>query len=280
MGQTADFLKKTAQELNDLERDLKVHPLSSLKGPKRKRHYFIITTLIIAYSFIIYAVYDLYSMKKNSYKVVENFLNVNLVLSDLEKSILSSVDVQYTREREIKSEEDFLNQIAEKSLKLPDLSTIPKNIPPISIQSSIPESNNLVLSKYDFFIKKAREYESTGNYKYAIFFYLRAFAEKQSDYNLKYKIATLYYQIGQDDLAMESAKDALNIKSDFLPAIEFLINIYSKTGKRPSGFMEILERAKNTYPDNKDILYSLAKLYKENGNYKAYEEIIGTLNRE
>ncbi|MEJ5172668.1 MAG: hypothetical protein WHT47_03035 [Hydrogenothermaceae bacterium] len=266
MSQTGEFLKKTAQELSETERELTIHPLSALKPKRHKKHYFLIFTLIVAYSFIVYAIYDLYVMKQNSYTIIRNFLDTEIILAELEKKIAEAVNIEYIKEREIKSEEELLEEIAKKSLKLPDLNSLPKNIPPIQIETTkqnLPTQQTPILSKRDFFLKKAQEYESIGNYKYAIFFYLRAFAENQSDYTLKYKIATLYHNIGQEELAIESAKDALNIKPDFLPAIEFLIDIYSKTGKKPSGFKYMLERAKSYHPNNRDILYTLEKLQKD-----------------
>ncbi|MEZ0323523.1 MAG: hypothetical protein ABWJ98_04340 [Hydrogenothermaceae bacterium] len=268
MSQTDEFLKKTAQNLNKTEKELTIHPFSTLKPKKGKKHHFLIFTLIIAYSFIIYAIYDLYTMKQNSYTILRNFLNTDEILAELEKKISQSVNIEYIKEKEIKSEEELLQEIAEKSLKLPDLNKLTKDIPPINIETNGIQNQSTqqmpILSKRDFFLKKAQEYESMGNYRYAIFFYLRAFVENQSDYNLKYKIATLYSQIGQYELAMESAKDALNIKPDFLPAIEFLIDLYSKTGKKPTGFIDILERAKSYYPNNKDIISTLEKVQKEN----------------
>lgn len=279
MSQTGEFLKRAAQELTDIEREGRVHPLSVIKRKNRekKRQFFINFTLTLAYLFIIYAVYDLYRMKTNSYIILENFLNVEEVVRIAEKVLSQSASLEYVRQRDTRSEEEIIEDIAQKSIKLPDLKNITNDIPPINLSSQQIPVPEVILSKYDFFVKKGREYESAGNYRYAIFFYLRAFAEKQTDYTLKYKVASLYHQIGQEELALESAKEALSIKPDYLPALEFLIDVYSKTGKKPAGFIEVLERAKFYHQNNRDIKYTLAKLYKENGNYKAYEEIMASL---
>lgn len=279
MSQTGEFLRKTAQELTDVEREATIHPLSAIKRQGKKRYFFIKFTILLSYLFLIYAAYDLYRMKVNSYKILENFLNVEEVIKELERTLIQTVSLEQLRDRDIKSEEELIKELAEKSLKLPELKTITQNIPPINIPevNQSTSAGDIILSKYDFFVKKGREYESSGNYRYAIFFYLRAFVEKQTDYTLKYKIANLYHQIGQDELALESAKDALSIKPDYLPAVEFLINVYTKTGKKPGGFIDILERAKTYHPNNREIKYTLAKLYKESGDYKAYEEIISSL---
>lgn len=279
MSQTGEFLKRAAQELTDIEREGRVHPLSVIKRKNRekKRQFFIKFTLTLAYLFIIYAVYDLYRMKTNSYIILENFLNVEEVVRIVEKVLSQSASLEYVRQRDTRSEEEIIEDIAQKSIKLPDLKNITNDIPPINLSSQQIPVPEVILSKYDFFVKKGREYESAGNYRYAIFFYLRAFAEKQTDYTLKYKVASLYYQLGQEELALESAKEALSIKPDYLPALEFLIDVYSKTGKKPAGFIEVLERAKFYHQNNRDIKYTLAKLYKENGNYKAYEEIMASL---
>lgn len=279
MSKTKDFLKKTSEL--EVNRDYIVYPININK--KKDKLKFVKIAVLVAYLFSLYALYDIYQMKSNSYTIVRNFLDVDGLVSEVEKTVTKLLNTEKIAQEQVKSEEEIVKEVADKSIKLPDLNSISNNIPQnnnintvtqMPLPQGIPE---LTMSRYDFFVKKAREFELLGNYRYAIFFYLRAFAEKQSDYTLKYKIATLYRQIGQDELAMESAKDAIKIKPDYLQAIELLVDIYNKTGKKTSGLIEILEKAKNIYPNNKDIKYALAKLYKENGDNKAYEEIMASI---
>lgn len=281
MSKTKDFLEKTSEL--EVDRDYTIYPINIKKKEEKNKLKFVKIVILVAYLFSLYALYDIYQMKSNSYIIVRDFLDVDGLVFEVEKSITKLLNTEKIAQEQVKSEEEIVKEVADKSIKLPDLNNISNNTPQnnnitttaqMPLPQGIPE---LTMSKYDFFIKKGREFESLGNYRYAIFFYLRAFAEKQSDYALKYKIATLYRQIGQDELAMESAKDAINIKPDYLQAIELLVDIYNKTGKKTSGLIEILEKAKNIYPNNKDIKYALAKLYKENGDNKAYEEIMASI---
>lgn len=285
MANTGEFLKKIRREQPEKDRIYIVHPVGRIKN-KNNHTLFIKITLFITYILLGFLIYDLFKMhekftssEKRSQK--EDFLKVEEVIYEVEKLVYKMVKIEELTEKEIKSEEFIIKDLADKSIKLPDINKLPSplNLPQINNQSVSQQynSSDFIMSRYDFFIKKAKEYEALGNYKYAIFFYLRAFAERQSDYNTKYKIATLYHQIGQEELAIESAREALTIKADFLPSVELLLNIYNKTGKKPADFIDLLERARVYYPNNKEIKYTLAKLYKEQGDNKAYEEIISSL---
>lgn len=245
MGSTTELLKKVAKDGADEDKHLIVHPMTKTKTVSRKKHIiFIKIVILLSYTLIGFFVYDLFFRERPQQSLqVENFVDVDSVVADVDRIVSKSVSVQFISKLDIKSE----------------------------------EVSEPILSRYDFFLKRAKEYEAIGNYRYAIFFYLRAFAERQSDYNTKYKIATLYHQIGQEELAVESAREVLSIKPDFLPAVELLINIFNKTGKKPSEFIDILEKAKSYHPNNKEIKYTLAKLYKEQGYLKAYEDIISSL---
>lgn len=281
MSSTTELLKKVSKDSVEEDKQLIIHPLTRTRKAKRKRHIlFVKIAILLTYTLIGFMVYDLFFREKESQKSYQrDFLDIDILVVDVEKVVSRFLVLDIVQQIDIKSEEELIKEIESKSISLPDLKSIPKNIPPVNISSNqqpqtFPET---ILSRYDFFIRRAKEYEAVGNYKYAIFFYLRAFAEKQSDYNTKYKIATLYHQIGQEELAIESAREALSIKSDFLPAVELLINIFNKTGKKPSDFIDILERARIYHPNNKEIKYTLAKLYKEQGDTKAYEDILSSL---
>lgn len=281
MGSTTELLKKVTRDDTDEDRQLIIHPMARTRIVSRKKHIlFVKIAILVTYTLIGFMVYDLFFREKaqqSSY--VEDFVDTDSVVAEVDRVVSRSVVLEIVNRLDIKSEEELIKEIESKSLSLPDINTITRNIPPVSIQTGQQQltSPEPILSRYDFFLKRAKEYEAIGNYRYAIFFYLRAFAERQSDYNTKYKVATLYHQIGQEELAVESAREALSIKSDFLPAVELLISIYNKTGKKPYDFIDILERARSYHPNNREIRYTLARLYKEQGDIRAYEEIISSL---
>lgn len=281
MGLTTDLLKRVAKSNGEEDRHLIIHPMARTRiVSKKNRIIFVKIIIVIAYILIGFMAYDLLFREKDQYNsYIQNFVDIDSVVADVDKVVSKSVILDVVNKVDIKSEEDLIKEIESKSIKLPEISTITKEIAPVNIQTGQQQQNfpEPILSRYDFFMKRAKEYEAIGNYRYAIFFYLRAFAERQSDYNTKYKVATLYHQIGQEELAVESARETLSIKPDFLPAVELLINIYNKTGKKPYDFIDILEKARSYHPNNREIKYTLAKLYKEQGDLKAYEEIISSL---
>ena len=269
------------------EKNLDVHPLVDVSDKKVKKLSPIkigIVSVIVSYIAIGYLFYDYYKNKENSnptLNVVEEYLKIDDVLKAVENSLRSNLTLDI---KEVRTEEEIIQDLAQKSINLPDLKqTIDKtlNLPPPQTQPSqnppAPQPLQLPLSRYDYFIQKAREYESMGNYKYAIFFYLRAFAENQKDYETKYKIAQLYYSLGQIQLAVESAKDSLSIKPDYLPALQFLSEIYLKTGYKHQQLKTFLEQNINKYPNEKTLLYALAKIYKEENNLEGYNQIMSKI---
>ncbi len=275
---TGDFLEKAKQEVQGSKAE-GINPLITIKREKKidKLKIFLVI-LIISYIIIGYLFYDYFKNRQKSEKIqlVENFIDVESIINDVEAKL---VNIELLK-NEISNEEEIIKNIAEKSINLPPIKDIinPQLSNNVEIKNQTTQKH-IINSRYDFFILKGKEYEDIGNLRYAIFFYLRAFAENPKDYEIKYKVATLYYQLGQYPLAIESAKDALIIKDDYLPAIEFLINIY-KLNYDIKGLEEILEKALNKYPNNKDIILNLAKIYKKNNNIEGYNKLMEKLKEQ
>lgn len=274
---TGDFLEKAKQEVQESKAE-GINPLITIKKEKKidKLKIFLVI-LIISYIVLGYLFYDYFKNRQKPQKieVVENFIDVESVIKDLEIK-LANIELL---KNEISNEEEIIKNIAEKSINLPPIKDIinqPVNNIEIKNQNT---QKPLITSRYDFFIYKGKEYEDIGNLRYAIFFYLRAFAENPKDYEIKYKVATLYYKLGQYPLAIESAKDALAIKDDYLPAIEFLINIYN-LNYNIDDLEEILKKALNKYPNNKNIILTLAKIYQKNNNIEGYSKLMEKLKEQ
>ena len=244
---TDEFLKKASKEIEETEKK-DINPLVGIVKEEKKSIKFRIIVILVILSYIVigYLFYDYLKNRKPEIKIIEDFINSDVLISELGEK-LKNVDLAINNE--IKTDEELIKSIQEQSLNLPPINQVvkqPINLPPINLpQPQTQEAKNSVqtpiTSKYDFFKNKAIEYENVGNYRYAIFFYLRAFAENQSDYELKYKVATLYYKLGQIPLAIQSAKDALLIKEDYMPAIEFLISLYN-SGYEIDGLENILKK--------------------------------------
>ncbi|WP_297887023.1 hypothetical protein [Sulfurihydrogenibium sp.] len=268
------------------EKDFDVHPLVDV-SEKRKRKFSAlkvgIMSILISYTIIGYLFYDYYKnqrKKENFINVYQEYINIDEVVKKVEETLKTSLSLDI---KEVKNEEELINEIAEKSINLPDLKqTIDKtlNLPPPTVPQPTTNQTQLPMSRYEYFLQKAKEYESVGNYKYAIFFYLRAFVENQSDFETKFKVAQLYYKIGQIPLAVESTKDSLKIKSDYLPALQLLADIYLKSGYKDSQIKSYLEQAVNKYPNEKNLILALAKIYKEENNIDAYNKLMSKLESE
>jgi len=318
---TDEFLKKASQEIEETEKK-DINPLVGIVKEGKKSIKFKIIVILVIFSYIVigYLFYDYLKNRKSEIKIVENFINSDVLINELNEK-LKNVDI--TINNEIKADEELIKSIQEQSLNLPPINQVvkqpinlppinqatkqpinlppinqvakqpinlppinqvvkqPINLPPINLpQPQTQEVKNSVqtpiTSKYDFFKNKAVEYENVGNYRYAIFFYLRAFAENQSDYELKYKVATLYYKLGQIPLAIQSAKDALSIKEDYMPAIEFLISLYN-SDYEIDGLENILKKALEKYPNDKNIISTLAKIYQKNNNTTEYQKLMEKL---
>jgi len=279
---TDEFLKKASKEIEETEKK-DINPLVGIVKEEKKSIKFkiIVILVILSYMVIGYLFYDYLKNRKSEIKIVEDFINSDVLINELNEK-LKNIDIAINNE--IKTDEELIKSIQEQSLNLPPINQVvkqPINLPPINLpQPQTQEAKNSVqtpiTSKYDFFKNKAIEYENVGNYRYAIFFYLRAFAENQSDYELKYKIATLYYKLGQIPLAIQSAKDALLIKEDYMPAIEFLISLYN-SGYEIDGLENILKKALEKYPNDKNIILTLAKIYQKNNNTTEYQKLMEKL---
>jgi tetratricopeptide (TPR) repeat protein len=279
---TDEFLKKVSKEIEETEKK-DINPLVGIVKEEKKSIKFKIIVILVILSYIVigYLFYDYLKNRKSEIKIVEDFINSDVLINELNEK-LKNVDIAINNE--IKTDEELIKSIQEQSLNLPPINQVvkqPINLPPInSPQPQTQEAKNLVqtpiASRYDFFKNKAVEYENIGNYRYAIFFYLRAFAENQSDYELKYKVATLYYKLGQIPLAIQSAKDALSIKEDYMPAIEFLISLYN-SGYEIDGLENILKKALEKYPNDKNIILTLAKIYQKNNNTTEYQKLMEKL---
>jgi tetratricopeptide (TPR) repeat protein len=279
---TDEFLKKASEEIEETEKK-GINPLVEIVKEDKKSIKFKIIVILVIFSYVTigYLFYDYLKNRRSQIRIVEEFINSDVLLSELNEK-LKNIDIAINNE--IKADEELIKSIQEQSLNLPPINQVvkqPINLPPINLpQPQTQEVKNsvqtLITSRYDFFKNKAVEYENIGNYRYAIFFYLRAFAENQSDYELKYKVATLYYKLGQIPLAIQSAKDALSIKEDYMPAIEFLISLYN-SGYEIDGLENILKKALEKYPNDKNIILALAKIYQKNNNTTEYQKLMEKL---
>jgi len=279
---TDEFLKKASKEIEETEKK-DINPLVGIVKKEKKSIKFKIIVILIILSYIVigYLFYDYLKNRKSEIKIIEDFIKSDVLISELSEKLKN---VNLVINNEIKTDKELIKSIQEQSLNLLPINRVvkqPINLTPINLpQPQTQEVKILdqtpIASRYDFFKNKAIEYENVGNYRYAIFFYLRAFAENQSDYEFKYNIATLYYKFGQIPLDIQSAKDALSIKEDYMPAIEFLISLYN-SGYQIDGLSNILKKALEKYINDRNIILALAKIYQKNNNTTEYQKLMEKL---
>ncbi|SNZ11698.1 Tetratricopeptide repeat-containing protein [Persephonella hydrogeniphila] len=245
MSKTGKFLREKEEFTEQEQAD--IHPFSQVKPKKRKKYLIValaISTLTI-YAFIGYLFFKDFSKEKT----VPQEKKTEPVVEKVE------------HKKEIKK-----IPIKEFSLDLSDLkkdirsSLLSEEIPPVSFYK---KSENK-LSKYNYYILKAKKAEINGRYIDAISFYKKAWSINKKDPEILYRIALLHFKIGYYKGTEKYLKRYLKIKKKDAKALLLLGKSYEKMGNNKKAKL-ILEEAYFLYPENKDILENLGKLYeKEN----------------
>ncbi|NPA16991.1 tetratricopeptide repeat protein [Persephonella sp.] len=251
MSKTGKFLSKN--EETEIQQELAdIHPFSQVK-PKKKKKYLIwalVVSTVVIYSAIGFLIFKENSKEhkveakneKNQITLPEKSLqpqkveksvsikpvNLEINLTGLEKTVYSSIE----------------------NIEIPGLSFYKK-----------PEKK---VSRYNYYLLKAREAELKGKYIDAISFYKKAWNTSKKDPEILYRIALLHYKIGYYKGAEKYAKQLLKINKKHQKALLLLAKAYEKRGNLKKAKL-ILEEAYFLYPENKDILENLGRLYeKEN----------------
>lgn len=241
MSKTGKFLKEKEEFAEQEQAD--IHPFSQVKPRKRKRY--LITALVIS----TLTVYTLIGY---------------LLFRDMSKE--KTVEKKAKQKETAQKIETKKNSVKEFSLELPELeknvklSLLSVDIPPVSYYKK-PENK---LSKYNYYILKAKKAEINGKYIDAISFYKKAWKINRKDPEILYRIALLHFKIGYYKGTEKYLKSYLRIKKKDAKALLLLAKSYEKMGNSKKAKV-VLEEAYFLYPENKDILENLGKLYeKEN----------------
>ncbi|WP_457643111.1 tetratricopeptide repeat protein [Persephonella sp.] len=236
MSKTGRFLSK--KEEGENQQDLAdIHPFSQVKPRKRKN---LLIGILAVFTAVLYGVIGFFVYKdfmgdkqsepevKKSAKTYIKPENFSVDISGLEPAVKRAVD----------------------SIQIPELSFYKK-----------PEQK---VSRYRYYLIKAKESEIKGNYLDAVSFYKKAWSASKKDPDVLYRIALLYYKTKQYRKAEIYAKQLAKIKKNDPKVMLLLAKSYEKTGKTKKAKL-ILEEAYFLYPENKEILENLGKLYeKEN----------------
>ncbi len=241
MSKTGKFLKQ--HENTEVEKELAdIHPFSQVK-PKKSKKYIIaglVASFVVIYSIIGF-----------------------LIFSDTERKD-KITEKKETQKKEIvkgkkKTVENF--EFTADTVKIEvsqNLSQV--NIPEISHYKKKSE----IKSKYNYYILKGKRAEIEGKYIDAINFYRKAWKISKKDTSILYRLALLHFKIGYYKGAEKYAKQFLSINKKNLKGMLLLAKTYEKLGKNKKAKI-ILEEAYFQYPENKDVLENLGRIYeKEN----------------
>ncbi|RUM59032.1 MAG: hypothetical protein DSY59_00360 [Persephonella sp.] len=128
-------------------------------------------------------------------------------------------------------------------------------------------------------LNKARIKELSGDLDEALVLYKKAWVLDRKNVDILYKLAVINFKIGYFKNSIKYADEILKIKKDFIPAILIKGKAYEKLGMF-SKAQTVLEEAYFYYPENKDLVETLAKLYEKQGDYlvaKDYYEVLSNM---
>ena len=239
MSKTGKFLKKHEEE-GDIQKEIAdIHPFSQVKPKKRKKIIILVLAIstIFVYTFIGYLLYkDVYLEKK---KIISTNKPTN------NQELISSNDLKV-----IKKEIEYKISSHIKDLSIPEMSHL--------------KITNPKKANYKYYLLKAKEAEIKGEIKNAIKFYKEAWHLSKKDPQILYRIAFLYFKSKKYKSAEEFAKRLIKIKKDHLKGMILLAKTYEKRGKIKKARL-ILEEAYFQFPESKEVLENLGKIYeKEN----------------
>jgi len=243
LSKTGKFLQD--QEEFDIEQEqADIHPFSQVK-PKKKRKYIVLVLVLITIS--VYSAIG-YLLLKDSPKKEISTETQKKETQQIHKETQPRLTVPQLNITLTGLEENIRNSI--KPLDIPDLSYFKK------------KENKT--AKYNYYMLKAKENEIKGRYIDAISFYKKAWEINKKNPEILYRLSLLHFKIGYYKGAEKYAKNFLKIKKKDLKGLLLLSKSYEKMGNLKKAKI-ILEEAYFMYPENKDVLENLGKLYeKEN----------------
>ncbi|MBK3332539.1 tetratricopeptide repeat protein [Persephonella atlantica] len=238
MSKTGKFLKQ--HENTEVEKELAdIHPFSQVKPRKRKKLFIgiLVISFIIIYSIIGFLILSDFEKKENVVK--DNKKVEKKEIPEPKQSFELNID-------------NIKNQLSQRiaEISIPELSYYKKTVSE--------------KSRYNYYILKGKKAEIEGKYIDAISFYRKAWKISKKEPSLLYRLALLHFKIGYYKGAEKYAKQFLNINKKHLKGLLLLAKTYEKLGKTKKARI-ILEEAYFQYPENKDVLENLGRIYeKEN----------------
>jgi len=129
-------------------------------------------------------------------------------------------------------------------------------------QAEVDSNNNPVANYY-----MGEIYNDQGYRKIAISYYKAADAAKKDFYEPKKRLAQIYWDIDENDLAMNYAQSAYKIKQKDIELLNLLASMYKYT-EDENKLIDIYRKILKIQPKNYDANYYLANYYYKKNDYK------------
>jgi len=257
MSKTGKFLSKN--EETDIQQEQEfadIHPFSQVKPREKKKHILIalVISTVLIYITVGYLFFKELAEKDSSKQAQKETVEAKKTSSSSKPSS-PSFDFELTD-----LENNVYNSI--KDIPLPQL--------------KFSEGSGKEVSRYRYYLLKAREAEIKGNYMDAISFYKKAWDTSKRNPEILYRIALLHYKLGNLKGTEIYAKKLLEIDKKHIKSLILLAKAYEKMGNLKKAKL-ILEEAYFLYPENKDVLENLGRLYEKENALIVAKDVYKTL---
>ena len=268
----------------DLESDearkenLGIHPLVSVKSKyKELRDYIlpILATVFLGVVIGVSAKFLITHKEKNSNlaeKSQKNEAKYEKIMKNIDNSGKETKLVNINQKK-VEEKQMIVNQNLENFKQ----NTVeePKFVNDLN-QNTVTDEKKALIKKI---LNRAKLKELSGDLEEALILYKKAWVLDRKNVDILYKLAIINFKLGYFKNSIKYADEILKIKKDFIPAILIKGKAYEKLGMY-SKAQAILEEAYFYYPENKDLIETLAKLYEKQGDYlvaKDYYEILSNM---
>ncbi len=267
--------KKEELEENSIGREkLGIHPLVSIKRKYKEAKDYILIVLATIFLGTVIGIFAKFVLNgKNSEERKEVYITK---ISQKNENSMKNIDNLEKKQKleninKGKAEEKLVNQ-----RKILSKTEQNKAVETKIVSDDVLDEKKVLVKKI---LDKARIKELSGDLEEALIMYKKAWVLDRNNVDILFKLAVLNFKLGNFKNSIKYAQEVLKIKKDFMPAILLLGKAYDKLGDT-SKALTILEEAYFYYPENKDLVELLAKLYEKQGDYlvaKDYYEVLSNM---
>jgi len=284
LSETGKFIKSKKREFT---KQKEIHPLTHIKKSENKQKIIFSSLLILTIiNIFIISLILLYPQnkeelkKENSKKYKENILAKQI----------ENKSKQIEKKETNSDKKNIKKTKKEKKLHfaLLDFGSITKDMCSLKIDIDIPKKvhfkpftklkDTKKEENFDFFYKKAKEFEKKYDKKSALYYYRKAY-KLNPDPDILYKIAYLNYKLEAYFGAKKYAKKLIKENPKYIDGYLLLSNIYLKLRKTKDAKLT-LEEAYYKFPENMKLVNSLAYIYEKTGNPYAALELYEALSEK